>query len=299
MGTPDLRSPQLHQLERVAGTESPLQRAESPAPPPLEAEADWSFARREAVMARLAGQNVDLAALTDTDLDQLYADLTKARASRRAGTASVVSGRESRMSSFAGDEDDDEGGSSGSAPSGRPFSSSTWTDDTSLQEATLILAGSATMPEALRHIKEELEGQLEAQRVAYEEKLRVMATPVEEVQEEKREMEQKLQLVQSEMQVRAYTLPSHPQLSYECSICWMSSDECAVRLILGRLYADSYTALRDQGAAASSAIRSAWPPRLAPVVRRACRRRSARSRTLAIANAHQDGRKRSHLGRRH
>lgn len=107
--------------------------------------ADWSYARREAVVARLNGKDVNLDALKDDDLNQLYSSILKVRHSRTSSVAtSVASGDrpESRMSFLDSvtEDGDDEEGSSIEAGS-RPYSGGTWTTDpTSAGDSTMTLA---------------------------------------------------------------------------------------------------------------------------------------------------------------
>ena len=107
--------------------------------------ADWSYARREAVVARLNGKDVNLDALKDEDLNQLYSSILKVRHSRTSSVAtSVASGDrpESRMSfldAVTEDGDDEEGSSIGAGS--RPYSGGTWTTDpTSAGDSTMTLA---------------------------------------------------------------------------------------------------------------------------------------------------------------
>lgn len=153
-------------------------------------DADWSYARKEAVVARLNGANVNLDKLRDDDLNKLFADIVKVRHARTTSTASIDR-PESRMSYLGSvTEDGDEDDSQGSAT--RPFSGSTWsTVATSLAESSATLS---TPPDDDRFsaVKEE-----------YETRFRTMsesAAEVDEVKEEKRIMEDKLKLMEAEMQ---------------------------------------------------------------------------------------------------
>ncbi|GAA6061161.1 hypothetical protein JCM10212_005747 [Sporobolomyces blumeae] len=138
----DLRSPLLETYDDTAAS-SPRTRPESPMSLAGD-NADWSYARREAVVARLNGKDVNLDALKDEDLNHLYANILKVRHSRTASSAtSVASGDrpESRMSlldSVTEDGDDEEDSSDGALS--RPFSGSTWTTGrTSMADSTLTL----------------------------------------------------------------------------------------------------------------------------------------------------------------
>ncbi|CAD6899738.1 unnamed protein product [Tilletia controversa] len=106
----------------VTGTDSPLTRPDSPASADA-ADVDWTYARREAAMARLNGQDVDFDKLGEEDLDKLFDDISRAR-SKRVGTGSVRA--ESRMSFW------DDGASESTTSNFRPYSLSAFTDDTSV-----------------------------------------------------------------------------------------------------------------------------------------------------------------------
>ncbi|GAA6005007.1 hypothetical protein JCM11491_002305 [Sporobolomyces phaffii] len=142
-GRNELRSPLLDTYDETAAS-SPRARPESPMSLAGE-NADWSYARREAVVARLNGKDVNLDALKDEDLNQLYSSILKVRHSRTSSVAtSIASGDrpESRMSlldSVTEDGDDEEGSSSFGAGS-RPYSGGTWTtDQTSMRDSTMTL----------------------------------------------------------------------------------------------------------------------------------------------------------------
>ncbi|GAA5927744.1 uncharacterized protein JCM15063_005982 [Sporobolomyces koalae] len=142
--TAKLRSPLLASPHDDAGTSSPRLRPESPMPAAGE-NADWSYARREAVVARLNGKEVNLDALKDEDLNQLYSSILKVRHSRTSSVAtSTASGDrpESRMSFLDSvTEDMDDGEASSSGAGSRPFSSGTWTtDQTSVADSTMTFS---------------------------------------------------------------------------------------------------------------------------------------------------------------
>ncbi|GAA5834253.1 hypothetical protein JCM11251_000583 [Rhodosporidiobolus azoricus] len=136
-----LRSPLVDTYDEPSGSSSPAFRPESPASLPAGETADWAYARKEAVVARLNGKDVNLDQLNNEDLNSLYSSILRVRHSRTA--SSVASGErpESRMSYLdsvtenGDDEDDDDDARS------KPFSSSTWTTDpTSLADSTLTLS---------------------------------------------------------------------------------------------------------------------------------------------------------------
>lgn len=187
-----LRSPLVNEIEeaREAGTSSPATRPESPM---STAEvADWSYARKEAVIARLGGNAVDLGKLKDEDLDKLYSDILRVRHSRTASSVASTDRPESRMSYMDSvEEDDDDDDSAGSHPN-RHFSGSTWsTGPTSVGESTLTLSQPPEVEERLQAVKEE-----------YEERIQAMiesAAEVDEVKAEKVQMEQKLKTLENQM----------------------------------------------------------------------------------------------------
>ncbi|KAM0745754.1 kinesin-like protein [Meredithblackwellia eburnea MCA 4105] len=190
----ELRSPFLNGLEDDrTGTSSPITRPQSPE---SNTPIDWSYARREAVVARLNGTNVNLDKLKDEELNKLYSDILRVRHSRTG--SSVASGErpESRMSFLDsvtedGDDDDESGGSQ----SERPFSGSTWsTGQTSLGDTTVTLGGPAELDDRLSAVKEQ-----------YEERLKTMADSAmeaEEVKVERNFMEQKVKNLEKQMKAQ-------------------------------------------------------------------------------------------------
>ena len=178
-----------------AGSSSPATRPESPEDgTPI----DWSYARREAVVARLNGKDVNLDKLKDDELNRLYSDILKVRHSRTG--SSVVSGDrpESRMSFMDsvtedGDDDDDDDGASDS-PLGRPFSGSTWsTGQTSLGDTTLTLGNAPELDDRLQAVKEQ-----------YEERIKTMldSTESDDVKAEKLKMEDKVKTLETQMRMQ-------------------------------------------------------------------------------------------------
>lgn len=104
-------------------------RTDSPARPDSPAsdedqDVDWTYARREAIVNHLNGQDVALDTLSSEDLDKLFEDISRVR-SRKAGGGSGLSRPESRMSSFLDDAES-------SSSMIRPQSMSAFTDDTSI-----------------------------------------------------------------------------------------------------------------------------------------------------------------------
>lgn len=91
-------------------------------------DVDWTYARREAIMNHLNGQDVGLDHLSNEDLDRLFTDISRVRNRKAVGNGVGGSGTsrpESRMSSMLDD-------SESSSSVARPFSLSTYTDDTSI-----------------------------------------------------------------------------------------------------------------------------------------------------------------------
>ncbi|KAE8230153.1 hypothetical protein CF326_g4853 [Tilletia indica] len=120
----------------VSGMDSPLTRPDSPASADA-ADVDWTYARREAAMARLNGQDVDFDKLGEEDLDKLFEDISRAR-SKRVGTGSVRA--ESRMSFW------DDGASESTTSNFRPYSLSAFTDDTSADPWSQAGSSEAGLP---------------------------------------------------------------------------------------------------------------------------------------------------------
>lgn len=113
--------------ETIVGDES--SRPDSPSGSDTnEGDVDWSYARREAAMARLNGQDVNFDALNEDDLEKLYEDIARAR-SKKVGANWRP---DSRLSSF-----DDNGSETASSELLRPYSMSAYTDDTSIDPWSL------------------------------------------------------------------------------------------------------------------------------------------------------------------
>ncbi|BGP47019.1 hypothetical protein JCM10450v2_002871 [Rhodotorula kratochvilovae] len=134
-----LRSPLIDSYDD-GGTSSLATRPDSPASVLAPEQADWSYARREAVVARLNGRDVNLDQLPDEELGRLYSSILRVRHARTSSSVGGGSDRpESRMSFMDsvtedGDDEEDDGRS-------RPFSTGTWaTDPTSLADSTLTLS---------------------------------------------------------------------------------------------------------------------------------------------------------------
>ncbi|GAA5992753.1 hypothetical protein JCM10908_006917 [Rhodotorula pacifica] len=141
----ELRSPLADLVDESATSSPGGTRPESPFE--LGDTVDWSYARREAVVARLNGRDVNLDQLNDSDLNQLYSNILRVRHSRTSSSMAGSDRPESRMSFLDsvtedGNDDEEEEAADTSRRSSRirPRSTATWaTDPTSLAESTLTL----------------------------------------------------------------------------------------------------------------------------------------------------------------
>jgi kinesin family protein 1 len=98
-------------------------RAESPSSDANDGDVvDWTYARREAALAKLNGQDVSFDALNEDDLEKLYEDISRARVKKNGGTWRP----DSVLSSF------DDNTSETTSSELRPYSMSAYTDDTSM-----------------------------------------------------------------------------------------------------------------------------------------------------------------------
>jgi kinesin family member 1 len=160
----------------ASGKASPATRPESPVSDSV-GDVDWTYAQREAAYARL-GLDPALDSLPDEDLNKLFERITKVKTLRdhnsKPRPESSLSQADDVWSEF-----------------GRPFSSDALTDDTSLENG--LSHGS---PEI-----NELQGQLEAQKVEYESRLQAIteSTEAEDIKVEKEHMEHQLKLVHKQM----------------------------------------------------------------------------------------------------
>lgn len=89
---------------------------------------DWTYARREAALAKLSGQDVSFDALNEDDLEKLYEDITRARSKKNGGTWRP----DSVLSSF------DDNTSETNSSELRPYSMSAYTDDTSMVDPWFV-----------------------------------------------------------------------------------------------------------------------------------------------------------------
>ena len=148
-----------------------------------EPDLDWTFAQREAALARLHGLDPGLDSLPDEDLNKLFDRITKLKSSRETRDLSAKGRPESSLS---GVEDM-------WSEAGRPFSNEAYTDDTSIDpgpNGTPDLDGMSDM-----------QGQLDAQKLDYEARLNAIqeSSEAEDLKVEKEHMETQLKMVQMQM----------------------------------------------------------------------------------------------------
>lgn len=105
-------------------------RPDSPVSETNEGDVDWTYARREAALAKLNGQDVNFDALNEDDLEKLYEDITRARSKKNGGTWRP----DSQLSSF------DDNSSETTSSELRPYSMSAYTDDTSMVDPWFVEA---------------------------------------------------------------------------------------------------------------------------------------------------------------
>ncbi len=169
----------VHSQDSEATCERPVSPAGSVTSEP---GADWTFAQREAALARLHGLDPGLESLPDEDLNKLFDRITKLKSSREHHSSIKGDRPESRMSTV---ED------MGSEP-GRPFSHDAFTDATSFDtgvNGTPVLDGMT-----------ELQGQLDANKREFEARLNSLhEANAEDLRAEKENMEAQLRMVQTQM----------------------------------------------------------------------------------------------------
>lgn len=160
-----------------ASTSGLVTRPDSPASDSV-GDVDWTYAQREAAYARL-GLDPALDSLPDEDLNKLFERITKVKTLRDHNS------KPSRPESSLSQADDVW------SEFGRPFSSDALTDDTSVENGQ-----SHGSPEI-----NELQGQLEAQKVEYESRLQAIteSSEAEDIKVEKDHMEHQLKLVHKQM----------------------------------------------------------------------------------------------------
>jgi kinesin family protein 1 len=197
LGSPSPRPNHDRSLSTVSRADSEFDsespRALSPAPFGARArDSDWSFARREAVTA-LLGPDQKIASLSDEDLDVLFEDLQKLRATRKARP-------ESRL--FDNEEDIE---SVSSYPFREKYASTGTIDNFSLD--TALTMPSTPQPgeddDRLRHVKDDMQESLDKQKEEYQAKLKSAEeanVEIEEIKASKAKMEESLRRAKEEMQ---------------------------------------------------------------------------------------------------
>ena len=165
-GRTNFRSPLL------PDDEGPFARPDSPMS--TVDNADWSYAHREAVVARLNGNDVELDKLKNEELDQLYFDVLKVRHSRTASSVASTDRPESRMSFLDSvTEDGNDGTSSETGSPFRPISRST--SRTSFGDSVATLSQSREIEAAKLEMEEKvrvLELAMVAQKKEYDDRTR-------------------------------------------------------------------------------------------------------------------------------
>ncbi|KAF2468120.1 kinesin-domain-containing protein [Lindgomyces ingoldianus] len=197
LGSPSPRPGHERSWSTVSRAESEFDsdspRAMSPAPFQRSGrDSDWSFARREAVTA-LLGTDQKIAALTDEDLDSLFEDLQKLRATRKSRPESRLFDTEEDMESVS------------SYPVREKYASTGTIDNFSLD--TILTVPSTPQPgeeeERLRLVREDMQKELDKQKEEYQAKLKSAEeanVEIEEIKAEKAKMEENLRTVKEEMQ---------------------------------------------------------------------------------------------------
>ncbi|OCL07105.1 kinesin family protein [Glonium stellatum] len=172
-------------------SESP--RAASPAPFQRNGrDSDWSFARREAVTA-LLGPDQKISSLTDEELDTIFDDLQKIRATRKGRPESRLCDTEDDLDSVT------------SYPVREKYASTGTIDNFSLD--TVLTMPSTPQPgeedDRLRLVREDMQEKLDKQKEEYQAKLKSAEeanVEIEEIKAEKAKMEENLRAVKEEMQ---------------------------------------------------------------------------------------------------
>jgi kinesin family protein 1 len=180
----------ISRAESEFDSDSP--RAMSPSPFQRGRDSDWSFARREAVTA-LLGPDQKIASLPDEDLDALFEDLQRLRATRKARPESRLFDNEEDMESVS------------SYPFREKYASTGTIDNFSL-DTVLTMPSTPQLgedDERLRHAKEDMQEKLDRQKDEYQAKLKSAEeanVEIEEIKAEKAKMEEHLRSVKEDMQ---------------------------------------------------------------------------------------------------
>lgn len=154
-------------------------RPDSPVSDSSAPDVDWTFAKREAALARL-GMEPGLDNLPDEDLNKLYERITKVKTMRDHGKSrpeSSLSHTNDVWSEF-----------------GRPFEDA-FTDDTSIDNGAI--PENPELEDSVREMQE----QMEAQRADFESRLSALSesSEAEDLRVEKTHMEHQLKLLQTRM----------------------------------------------------------------------------------------------------
>lgn len=171
------------------GIDSP--RTISPIPR-VGRDSDWSMARREAITATL-GPDQKISNLTDDELDTLFEDLQRIRATRKG---------KREIGLFDTEDDTD---SVTSFPHREKYASNGTIDNFSLD--TMLTMPSSPLngedDQRLRLVREDFQQQLEKQKEEFQAKIKSAEdahVEIEEIRAEKAKMEQSLQAMKDEMQ---------------------------------------------------------------------------------------------------
>jgi kinesin family protein 1 len=181
----------LSRPESEFDSDSP--RAVSPAPFQRSGrDSDWSFARREAVTA-LLGTDQKINSLNDEELDSLFEDLQRLRATRKGRPESRLFDNEEDMESVS------------SYPVREKYASTGTLDNFSLD--TVLTMPSTPQPgeddDRLRLVREDMQEKLDKQKEEYQAKLKSAEeanVEIEEIKAEKAKMEENLRTIKEEMQ---------------------------------------------------------------------------------------------------
>lgn len=194
-------------MER-AETDAGSSRPDSPAHVPSNArDIDWSFARREAAGAWLG--DTKIATLSDDELDNLLEEMQRQKAIRRGRP-------DSRLESVC----DDDMESVMSYPVREKYASTATLGDMSL-DTILTMPGTpqqGEVEERMRLIREEMQSQLEQQKVEYQEKLKAAAEAhgeIEEIKAEKQKMQEEFQRAKEEFESRLEEITQQPRKKKE------------------------------------------------------------------------------------
>ncbi|KAG8935241.1 kinesin-like protein Klp8 [Tulasnella sp. 418] len=164
---------------------TPATRPTSPGGSVEEDDADWTFAQREAALARLHGLDPGLESLPDEDLNKLFDRITKLKSLRDKGRPESSLGIADSNLSMTDDVWSD-------VPGMNRAPSDTWqTDDTSLETA------SPEMDDTIRDVQ----GHLDATKLEYENRINAMQSDADQddLRVEKEHMEVQLKMVQNQM----------------------------------------------------------------------------------------------------